>query len=542
MSVRTTFLGGLGEIGRNCAAIEIDGRIALVDCGLMFPREDMLGVDLVLPDWGWLVERREDILCVVLTHGHEDHMGGLGYFLDEVPVPVYGTRLSLAIAAGRVDEMGIEKDFRPIADGRWVVDGPFRFQLIPVSHSVPEGSGVVFDTPEGLVVHTGDFKLDPTPVDGRRTDLPKFAELGRRGVRLLLSDSTNAERKGVVPSEKSLEPSIRAIVQQAPGRVISTCFSSHIHRVQQLADAGLASGRYLSFIGRSMERTLRIGTDLGVLHLPPERVLRIGEAMDLPQEKVMIVTTGSQGEPFSALSLMAAGRHRWVKLDADDTVLISATPVPGNETAVSRVISGLTRVGARVFHGRNADVHVSGHATSEELKTFLNVVRPTTLVPIHGEYRHLSAHADLAEEMGVPEVLVLEDGDAIVLDGGSTSVERRSVAARYVYVDGSGVGDVHESLLRERGKLGDDGVVVVSLVFDMSNGGLVGVPRLTSYGFMDEAPPVLDEVGLAIEAEYERRPRRFRKDAAAAVRHVSRRVIRAETGRRPVVLTVVSRF
>lgn len=542
MSVRVTFLGGLGEIGRNCAAIEIDGRIALVDCGLMFPEEDMWGVDLVLPDWRWLVERREDVLCVVLTHGHEDHMGGLGYFLDEVPVPVYGTRLSLAIAAGRVDEMRVEKDFRPITDGRWVDDGPFRFQLIPVSHSVPEGSGVVFDTSEGLIVHTGDFKLDPTPVDGRRTDLPTFAEFGRRGVRLLLSDSTNAERQGVVPSERSLEPAIRGIVQQAPGRVISTCFSSHIHRVQQLADAGLASGRYLTFIGRSMERTLRIGTDLDVLHLPPERVLKIGEAMDLPQEMVMIITTGSQGEPFSALSLMAAGRHRWVKLDADDTVLISATPVPGNETAVSKVISDLTRVGARVFHGRNADVHVSGHATSEELKTFLNVVRPSTLVPVHGEYRHLSAHADLAEEMGVPEVLVLEDGDAVVLEGGSTMVERRSVPAGYVYVDGSGVGDVRDSLLRERGQLGDDGVVVVSLLFDSSNGGLLGTPRLVSYGFMDEAPVVLDAVAVAIESGYERDPRRFDKDIASAVRQISRRVIRSETGRRPVVLTVVSHF
>ena len=410
MSVRVTFLGGLGEIGRNCAAIEIEGEIALIDCGLMFPEEDMWGVDLVLPDWRWLVDRREDIRCVVLTHGHEDHMGGLGYFLDEVNVPVFGTRLSLAIAAGRVDEMGIEKDFRPIPDGRWVIEGPFAFQLIPVSHSVPEGSGVVFDTPEGLLVHTGDFKLDPTPVDDRRTDLPTFAKFGREGVRLLLSDSTNAEREGVVPSERSLGPSIRTIVQQAPGRVISTCFSSHLHRVQQLADAGLDSGRYLAFIGRSMERNVRIGVDLGVLHLPEDRVVKIGEAMGLPHEEVMIITTGSQGEPFSALSLVAAGRHRWVKLDPDDTVLISATPVPGNETAVSRVISDLTRSGARVFHGRNAYVHVSGHATAEELKTFLNVVRPTTLVPIHGEYRHLSAHADLADEMGVPEVLVLEDG------------------------------------------------------------------------------------------------------------------------------------
>ena len=542
MSVRVTFLGGLGEVGRNCAAIEIDQQIALVDCGLMFPEEDMWGVDLVLPDWRWLAERREDVRCVVLTHGHEDHMGGLGYFLDEFQVPVFGTRLSLAIAAGRVDEMGVEKDFRPIPDGRWIIEGPFEFQLIPVSHSVPEGSGVVFDTPEGLIVHTGDFKLDPTPIDDRRTDLPTFARFGREGVRLLLSDSTNAERQGVVPSEKSLGPSIRSIVQQARGRVISTCFSSHLHRVQQLANAGLAADRYLSFIGRSMERNVRIATDLGVVHLPSDRVLKINEAMEVPSEEVMIITTGSQGEPFSALSLMAAGRHRWVKLDVDDTVLISATPVPGNETAVSKVISDLTRSGADVFHGRNAYVHVSGHASAEELKTFLNVVRPTTLVPIHGEYRHLNAHAGLAEEMGVPEVLVLEDGDAVVLEGESTWVDRGAVPAGYVYVDGTGVGDVRESLLRERAHLGDDGVVVVTLVVDAANGRMIGDPRLVSYGFTDDDSMVMDEVAAAVSTSVRKNPDRFGDDLGKAIRQVARRVIKAETGRRPVVLPVIADF
>lgn len=540
MSVRVTFLGGLGEVGRNCAAVEIDGQIALVDCGLMFPEEDMRGVDLVLPDWGWLVERREDVRCVVLTHGHEDHMGGLGYFLAEAPVPVFGTELSLAIAAGRVDELGIDKDFRPIPDGRWVMEGPFKFQLIPVSHSVPQGSGVVFDTPEGLILHTGDFKLDPTPIDGRRTDLPAFGRFGNRGVRLLLSDSTNAERDGFVPSEKSLESSILSIVQRAPGRVISTCFSSHLHRVQQLASAGLSAGRYLSFIGRSMERNVQIGTDLGVLHLPQDRVIRINEAMQLPPEEVMIVTTGSQGEPFAALSLMAVGRHRFVTLNETDTVLISATPVPGNETAVSKVVSDMIRRGAKVFHSGNANVHVSGHASSEELKTFINLVRPAAFVPIHGEYRHLRAHADLAIDMGVPEVLVLEDGDAVVLDGESTRAERGAVDARYVYVDGSGVGDIRQGILRQRARLSDDGVLVVALLLDGEGEELVRVPQVLSYGLMDDHDRVMDDVAEAVMDAADHNPRRFFRDVDTAVRHAARRVIRNETRRKPVVMTVIT--
>ena len=540
MSVRVTFLGGLGEVGRNCAAVEIDGQIALVDCGLMFPEEDMRGVDLVLPDWGWLVERREDVRCVVLTHGHEDHMGGLGYFLADIPVPVFGTELSLAIAAGRVAELGIDKDFRPVPDGRWVTEGPFRFQLIPVSHSVPQGSGVVFDTPEGLILHTGDFKLDPTPIDGRRTDLPTFGRFGNQGVRLLLSDSTNAERDGFVPSEKSLESSILTIVRQAPGRVISTCFSSHLHRVQQLARAGLAADRYLSFIGRSMERNVEIGMDLGVLHLPPDRVIRINEAMQLPPEEVMIITTGSQGEPFAALSLMAVGRHRFVTLNETDTVLISATPVPGNETAVSKVISDMIRRGAKVFHSGNADVHVSGHASSEELKTFINLVRPAAFVPIHGEYRHLRRHADLAIDMGVPEVLVLEDGDAVILDGESTRAERGAVDARYVYVDGTGVGDIRQGILRERARLSDDGVLVVALLLDGEGEELVRVPQVSSYGLMDAPDRVMDDVAEAVMDAADGNPGRFFRDVDTAVRHAARRVIRHETRRKPVVMTVIT--
>ena len=540
MSVRITFLGGLGEIGRNCAAIEVDGQIALVDCGLMFPQEDMLGVDLVFPDWGWLVERVSDVRCVILTHGHEDHVGALGYFLRDINVPVYGTELTLAIAASRVDELKVKRDFREVSDTRWVRDGPFKFRMIPVSHSVPEGCGVAFDTPEGLVVHTGDFKLDPTPIDSRPTDLPTFAKLGRQGVRLLLSDSTNAEREGVVLSERSLSRSIRTIVQDAPGRVISACFSSHMHRVQQIANAGIADDRYVAFLGRSMERNVGIGQDLSVLELPPDRVLPIEELMSLPSHKTMIITTGAQGEPFAALSLMAVGRHRWVELDAGDTILISATPIPGNGTAVSKVISSLNRTGARVFHGRNANVHVSGHAAAEELKTFLNVVRPEVLVPIHGEYRHLRAHAELGDEMDVPEVFILEDGDAIVLDGDETYVERNAVEAGYVFLDGSGVGDVQGGVLRDRSHLADDGVVVVTVAFNAKNRQVIDGPDLNSHGFMDEPQAVLEKAGEAVrQAIMDFESDSLDETIHVAIRRAARRIIKAETGRRPVVLPVV---
>lgn len=543
MSIRVGFLGGLGEVGRNCAFLEVDGRVALIDCGLMFPEEDMWGVDLVLPDWRDLLERDDDVRCIILTHAHEDHMGGLGYFLRERNVPVYGTELALAIAAGRVEELGVKKDFRVVSTGCWVEEDPFRFMMIPVSHSVPEGCGVAFDTPEGLVVHTGDFKLDPTPIDSRPTDLPAFARLGEKGVRLLLSDSTNAEREGVVPSERTLGASLRNIVREAPGRVIATCFASHLHRIQQIADAALADDRYLAFLGRSMERNVRIAGELGALEFPDNRVVGVNEALSLPPHRVMIVTTGSQGEPFSALTKMAAGRHRWVEIDPTDTVVISATPIPGNETSTSRVISDLIRRGAQVFHGRNANVHVSGHAAAEELKILLNLVRPQTLVPVHGEFRHLRAHAALGEAMGTPEVLVLEDGDALVIDGDRTTAERGVLNAGMVYVDGSGVGDVQEEVLVERGRLSDDGVVAVTAAMDYDTGRLEEGPRLVSRGFADEDGTVLEAASEAaadaLAVFYDNRQRGGTEELEAHVKRVVRKSIKSETGRRPEVIVVV---
>jgi len=541
VSVSVTFLGGLGEIGRNCAALEIDGKIALIDVGLMFPEEDMLGVDLVFPDWSWLVERKKDVSLVLLTHGHEDHMGALAYFLRDIQVPVYGTELSVGMAEGRIDEVGVEADLRIIKQNKWISHGPFKFMLIPVSHSVPDASAIAFDTPEGVVLHSGDFKLDPTPIDGRPTDLPALASLARRGVRLLLADSTNAEKDGFEPSESSVGQPIADVIRGAPGRVIAACFSSHVHRVQQIADAGVAAGRKVAFFGRSMHRYTTLATDLGMLEVPEGSMVDIKELSDFPPREQLLITTGSQGEPFAALSLMSQGRHKFVELGSDDTVLISAKPIPGNETAVSKVISNLMRRGARVVHGRNSHVHVSGHAAREELLTFLNLIRPTAFVPVHGEYRHLAAHADLARAMGVSQVDVLEDGDRVTVDGKKTYVERRAVPAGYVYLDGSAVGDVQNAVLRDRSHLADEGVVVVTVGIDHDNGDVIFGPDLDSHGLMDDPSAVLDKAADAVRSAIESHDsgRTDHAEMQKTVRQAAGKVIRAETARRPVIIPVI---
>ncbi|MGH8912065.1 MAG: ribonuclease J [Acidimicrobiia bacterium] len=541
MSVSITFLGGLGEIGRNCAALEIDGRICIIDCGLMFPEEDMLGVDLVFPDWSWLAERKQDVDFVVLTHGHEDHMGALAYFLRDVSVPVYGSRFSIEMARGRIEEMGTDAQLHTVALGEWRKHGNFRFKLIRVSHSIPDATAIAFDTPEGVIVHSGDFKLDPTPIDNQPTDLPAFAELGTQGVRLLLSDSTNAEEPGFVPSESSLSDPIADVIREAPGRIIAACFSSHVHRVQQIVDAGLASGRKIAFFGRSMHRNTTVAHEAGLLALPEKEVLDVKEMLELPAAEQLLITTGSQGEPFAALSLMSRSRHKFVDVQEGDTILISAKPIPGNETAVSKVISRLTRLGATVVHGRNAMVHVSGHAARDELLTFLNVVRPRSFVPVHGEYRHLHAHAELARKMGVAEVDVLEDGDKVIIDGNKTKVVRRAVPAGYVYLDGASYGDVQSAVLRDRGHLADEGVVVVTVGIDR-DANIVHGPDLDSHGLMDDPDVVLGKAAEAIRqaiADGIDNAEDGMNGIQRLVRQATARVIRNEVSRKPVIIPVV---
>lgn len=540
MTVRVTFHGGLGEIGRNCASVEIDGRIALIDCGLMFPEEDMLGVDLVIPDFAPIIDRANAVECVLLTHGHEDHVGALSYFLDNVNVPVYGTPLAVAFARSRLEEAGISADLRATPTGVWTDHGAFRFMLIPVSHSIPQGAGIALDTPEGIIVHSGDFKLDPTPIDGVPTDLPEFAALGREGVRLLLADSTNAEVPGFVPSEASLNQPLYEIIVETNGRLVAACFSSHIHRVQQIVNAAVDAGRYVGFMGRSMVRNVPTAEELGLIDIPAESVLPLEELLRLPPEQTAIVSTGSQGEPFAALSLMAAGEHRWVKIGEGDTVIISARPIPGNETKVSRVINGLLRRGARVFHGDNATVHVSGHAAREELKTFINVVRPQAFVPVHGEYRHLRAHSDLAAEMRVPEVFLCTDGDSIVLERGVATQERQTVPAGHVFVDGLEVAGSVRGVIRDRRHLAEDGVVVVTLAVDMNTGEIVQGPDLDSHGFMDDPKAVFAKAADAIREEIDGLGHPLEVEGVRRhVRTAVNRVTRQETGRKAVVIVVV---
>jgi ribonuclease J len=541
MSVAVSFLGGLGSVGRNCACIEVEGRLALIDCGLMFPAEGMLGVDLVVPDFAPVLERADEFECVLLTHGHEDHVGALAYLLAHVDVPVYGTPLAVELARGRLDEAEIEADLRWTETGEWVEKGPFRFMFVPVSHSVPHGCGIAIETPEGLVVHSGDFKLDPTPIDGVPTDLPTFAELGGRGVRLLMADSTNADVPGFVPSEASLRRTLSEIIVAARGRVIAACFASHLHRIQQIVGAAADAGRYVAFLGRSMQQNMAIGERLGAIELPPDSVIPIEEVLQLAPERTAVVCTGSQGEPFAALSLMASGSHRWLTIEPGDTVLISARSIPGNETRVNRVVNGLLRLGARVLHGDNVPVHVSGHAAQDELRTFLNVIRPHTFVPVHGEYRHLVAHAELAREMKVPEVLVCEDGDRVTINGGETVLERRAVPAGYVFVDGLEVGTTVRGVIRDRRHLAEDGVIIVTVVVDGRTGEIVQGPDFDSHGFMEDPSALLAKAADAVRQEMqsiEAWPTDF-DVLMQQLRVAVNRVTRAETGRAAVVVPLV---
>ncbi|MEX0786478.1 MAG: ribonuclease J [Dehalococcoidia bacterium] len=486
--LRVIPLGGLGEIGKNMMLLEYSDSIIAVDAGLMFPEEEMLGIDLVIPDMTYVLEGRKQLRAIFLTHGHEDHIGALPYILHQVNVPVYCSRLTAGLVEVKLKEAKLLKtsDIRVIKPGETVNEGPFSVEPFSVAHSVPDSTGLAIQTPVGLVIHTGDFKLDHTPVMGQATDLPKLAQYGREGVLLLLADSTYAEVPGYTPSEQAVGEALRSIMARSPGRFIVTTFASLISRVQQVIDAAAANDRRVFVTGRSMQNNVQMAIDLGYLNVPKGIMCSVRELEQIPHRRLAIVTTGSQGEPTSALTRMANQDHQHITIVPGDTVVLSASAVPGNESLVYRTVDNLFRLGARVLYNRIADVHVRGHAAQEELKIVHSLVRPKYFVPIHGEYRHMVLHAELARSLGMPEenAMVLSDGDVLEIDERSARVVDR-VPADYVYVDGLGVGDIDHLILRDRHHLATDGMVVVILAIEKQTGRLVGQPEVVSRGFVD---------------------------------------------------------
>ncbi|MET0902683.1 MAG: ribonuclease J, partial [Acidimicrobiales bacterium] len=452
--VTLTFLGGLGEIGRNCMVLEQDDQLLLLDCGLMFPELEHLGVDLILPDFTWLRENADRVIGCIATHGHEDHVGGLSYLLRELSFPIYGSALTLGLAKNRIEEAGLlgQTKLVPVVDGERRMIGPFDVEFLPVTHSVPHGFATAFHTPQGVLMHTGDWKLDLTPVDGRLTDLTRMGAIAyEQGVRLLLSDSTNADSHGHSRSEKSVGAVLYDLFHEHEGRrIVIACFASHVHRVQQIADAAIAFGRKVATLGLSMKKNMRLAREMGLLHIPERSIVDIEDIDGLADGDVCVISTGSQGEPMSALTRMANGENRWLTIGEGDTVILSSHPIPGNEMDVSKVIDGLVRLGAKVVHSGIEDVHATGHAKQEEIKTLLSIVEPQWYAPVHGEYRHLVANAELAHIMGVPteRTLVCADGDQLTIDDDGIRVSGQ-VPAGYLYVDGI-VGDVGQGVLRDR--------------------------------------------------------------------------------------------
>ena len=479
-------LGGLGEIGKNMTVIRFGDDIIVIDCGLMFPDDDMLGIDLVIPDISYLQENRNLVRAIVLTHGHEDHIGALPYVLKELNVPVYGTRLTLGILEGRLKETNVSAaSLVPVKPREQIQVGPFKIGFFSMCHSIADAVGISIKTPVGTIVHSGDFKFDQTPVDGNVADLHRLAELGDQGVLVLLADSTNAERAGHTLSERTVGLTFEEEFRNAKGRILIATFSSNVHRIQQAIDTAAKYRRKVAILGRSMMNVVNIAIELGYLHIPENVLIDIEEINNYPAANLVVITTGSQGEPMSALTRMASNDHRQVEIVPGDTVIVSATPIPGNEKLVSRTIDLLFRQGARVVYERTSGIHVSGHASREELKLLHNLIRPKFFVPVHGEYRHLIKHAQLAQEMGMPKerIFVAENGQVLEF-GPERGVLAGKVTAGKVLVDGLGVGDVGNIVLRDRRQLSQDGILIVVITIDKQSGTVVAGPDIVSRGFV----------------------------------------------------------
>ncbi len=541
--LRVVALGGIGEIGRNMTVFEYDGRLLVVDCGVLFPAEDAPGVDLILPDFRAIEGRLDDIDAIVLTHGHEDHIGAVPFLLRQRPdLTVVGSRFTLALVAAKCREHRLTPHLLEVKEGSRLRHGSWDCEYFAVNHSIPDALAVAIRTPAGLVLHTGDSKLDQLPLDGRLTDLAGFSRLGDEGVDLFLVDSTNADQPGFVISEGEIGPVLDGMFHRAGARIIVACFASHVHRVQQVLDAAAAHGRQVCFVGRSMVRNMGLAAEMGYLTVPPGLLVEPDDAALIPDNRIVYVSTGSQGEPLSALARMASGDHRSVRIKPEDTVILASSLIPGNETAVFAVINGLTRLGAQVVHQGTARVHVSGHAPAGELLYLYNAVRPSNVMPVHGEWRHLRANAALAVKTGVPEdaVVLAEDGVVVDLVDGKAAITGRVEVGR-VYVDGLAVGDIGESTLGDRLVLGEGGFIAITVVVDTTTGRAVSRPEISGRGFSDD-PKALAAVLPLVEDELSRTEAEGIVDThriAQSVRRVVGKWVGETYRRRPMIVPTV---
>ena len=539
-------LGGLGEIGKNMTVIRVDDEILVIDAGLMFPDEDMLGIDLVIPDISYLIENKDKIKAIVLTHGHEDHIGALPYVLKKINVPVYGTRLTIGILEGRLKENGVDSsNLHSVMQGDIINVGCFSVGFIRVNHSIPDAVGLSIKTPVGMIVHTGDFKLDYTPIDGKMTDFRRFSDLGNRGVLVLMADSTNSEREGHTPSERTVGAAFDRAFHNARGRIIVATFSSNVHRIQQVIDTAVRYKRHVAVLGRSMVNVVNISLELGYITAPEGTIVDIDEIHNYRMEQMVIITTGSQGEPMSALTRMSMSDHRKVGIVPGDTVIISATPIPGNEKLVSKTIDNLMKLGANVIYGRNQGIHVSGHASREELKLMHNLVRPKFFIPVHGEYHHLVQHARLARELGMPKenIFISENGQILEFTRDKGQVAGK-VTAGMVMVDGLGVGDVGNIVLRDRRQLSQDGILIVVVTMNKQTHRVVSGPDIVSRGFVyvRESEALMDEATARVQQALDRCEDEKVKEWAAIksnVRDALGRYLFEKTRRRPMILPII---
>ena len=541
-AMRIVALGGLGEIGRNMTVLEFGGKLLIVDCGVLFPEESQPGVDLILPDFDYIRERMGDVQAVVLTHGHEDHIGAVPYLLRErQDIPLIGSQLTLAFMESKLKEHRMNPSLRQVKEGQSIQIGPFNLEFIAVNHSIPDALAVAVKTDAGTVLMTGDFKMDQLPLDGRKTDLNTFARLGDAGVDLFMVDSTNAEVPGFVPSEKDIVPVLDSVIGRASGRVIVASFASHVHRVQQIINVAAQHGRKIAFVGRSMVKNMAVASELEYLHIPDGLLITVDEMANLPDDHAVLICTGSQGEPMAVLSRIANRDHA-IEVGSNDTVILASSLIPGNENAVNRIINELTRHGAKVVHKGNALVHVSGHAAAGELLYCYNIVKPKNVMPIHGEWRHLRANAALAVSAGVPKnnVVVAEDGVVVDLQNGIAKIVG-AVPCGFVYVDGSSVGDVTETLLKDRRILGEEGFISVVAAVDVTAGKVIAGPEIHARGF-GEDQSIFDEILPGVRDALEHSLREGVTDTHQ-LSQIARRVVGKWVGdkhrRRPMIVPLI---